>query len=169
MGDPDRLRRSRHGSRRRITLTLTIAAAAVILGAAACGGASASPDTPAEADPATPVVEVAAPSTTKGAEVAGPQSEDNTDPDAGWAPFPAGRPPSPAKLDIPECDAYFALVAQCLDAIGDKAGGMIDVQSMIGQIRETFRQVASTPEGRQQLAATCKMAQETMSIAQFCR
>lgn len=172
MGDPDRLRRSRHpiGRRGALRLTLTLAAAAAtILGAAACGGASASPDTPAETDPTTPVVEVAAPSTTKVAEIAGPQSDDNTDPSAGWAPFPAGRPPRPAKLDIPECDAYFDTIAQCLDAMGDKTGGMINVQGMIEQIRETLSQVASTPEGRTQLAATCKMAQDTMTTAAFCR
>jgi hypothetical protein len=137
--------------------------AAALLGAAACGGASTPAETPVDAETPAPVVEIAAP-----AKVAGP-SEEGEDTTTGWQPYPPGRPTKPGKLDVPECNAYFDTITQCLAAMGEKTGGLVTAEIMVEQIREQFRQIAYTPEGRQQLAATCKAAQDAMTSVPVCR
>lgn len=141
-------------------------AAAALLGAAACGGASTPAETPVDAETPAPVVEIASPPAAKVAEVAGEGGEDTT---TGWQPFPPGRSEGPGELVVPECNAYFATITRCLAALGERTGGLVSAEIMVEQIRKQFRQVASTPEGRRELAATCKAAQDAMSSAQVCR
>jgi hypothetical protein len=80
----------------------------------------------------------------------------------------SGSAPAPstagASFGVPECDDYIAKYEACLNGkVPDAARDM--VRQQLDATRASWKQAASTPEGKASLAAGCKMATETARTA----
>jgi hypothetical protein len=60
------------------------------------------------------------------------------------------------KIGVAECDEYIAKVEACLAKV--PAAGQPAVKSSLDTMRTSWRQAASTPQGKAGLAAGCKAA-----------
>ncbi len=80
---------------------------------------------------------------------------------------PAAAPAAPAggsEFGVPECDEYLNKYMACVDSkVPDAARGMMRQQ--LEASKASWKQAASTPEGRAALASTCKQALEATKQA----
>jgi hypothetical protein len=116
-----------------------VVAGALTLGLAACGGGD-------KKDAASGGTANTAPAASKPAAVSTPAA-------AGGAEF-----------GVPECDEYLNKYTACIDSkVPDAARAM--VRQQLDASKASWKQAASTPEGRAALASTCKQALEATKQA----
>ncbi len=72
---------------------------------------------------------------------------------------PETAPSATDSIGVPECDRYLAQATKCSDKLGTAAG---ELRSTIDEIRKTWKDIASTPEGKQALASACRDALEAL-------
>jgi hypothetical protein len=101
----------------------------------------------------------------------GGQSAATPPPAATAAPAASTASPAAAAADsgasefgVPECDDYIKKYLACIDSkVPETARAM--VRQGLDQTKASWKQAASTPEGKQGLAMGCKQATETAKTA----
>lgn len=120
-------------------MALMIVSGALTLGLAACGGdkkeSAGNSATPAQTAPAQPAATAAAPASTGGSE-----------------------------FGVPECDEFVNKYTACIDTKVPAATRAL-VRQQFDATKASWKQAASTPEGRAALASTCKQMLETTKQA----
>ena len=77
---------------------------------------------------------------------------------------PAAAAAGASEFGVPECDDYIKKYLACIDSkVPESARAM--VRQGLDQTKASWKQAASTPEGKQGLAMGCKQATETAKSA----
>jgi len=123
----------------RFAMSVTSLAALSLIACSGGGGQSAATPPPAAAATAAPAATTASPAAAAA--------------DAGASEF-----------GVPECDEYIKKYLACIDSkVPESARAM--VRQGLDQTKASWKQAASTPEGKQGLAMGCKQATETAKSA----
>jgi hypothetical protein len=93
-----------------------------------------------------------------------PSTAPAASPAAAAAPPAATAAAGTAEFGVPECDEYFTKYLACIDSkVPESARAM--VRQGLDQTKASWKQAASTPQGKQGLAMGCKQATEAAKQA----
>jgi hypothetical protein len=99
-----------------------------------------------------------------GGEAEKPAAPPATQAPATTAAAAPAAPAAGAEFGVAECDDYMAKYVACIDSKVPEAGRAM-VRQQLDQTKASWKQAASTPEGKAGLATACKQMTETAKTA----